>query len=79
MHLCINATITVHICMVTVSHVFNILHFFSLLHLTLLVSHSHLSLVLSVPQSTDSITDQSSVAINEQIAASLALSEIRET
>ena len=38
----------------SVAFVFNILHFFfSLRHLTLLASHSYLSLILSLPQSTN--------------------------
>ena len=56
MHLYTIATVTVHICTITITCVFNILHFFSL-SITLSTSHSHLSLVLSLPQSTDQFPD----------------------
>ena len=57
-HIYTFATVTMHICTIIVDLVSNILDFFSLLHLTLSASHSHLSLVLSLPHSTN-VTNQS--------------------
>ena len=58
-HIYTFVTVTMHICTTIVDLVSNILDFFfSLLHVPLSTSHSHLSLVLSLPHSTN-VTNQS--------------------